>query len=481
MEEYYSSEEFKEILAQYKNYINGQEARLLDSDEITDVAEYYHQNDQYEEARQAVELCLHLYPGTTGACCFYARLTMFVDKDIERAKEIAEQIEDKSDIEYTFITAELMIAENKLSKADRYIEENIAEDSDEYDITCVDVAEMFADYRAYKYCKKWLTRSGLTDDNRYKELMGIVTMNEKEFGKSEKIFNELIDEDPYSAQYWNHLATTQFLNNDLSGAADSSGYALAIEPNNVDAIQNMANSMHALGNNEQALKYYTMLSKLKPHDETGELFAGLSLIGMKEYHKAVPHIEKARDIAIENFNLAKRKNYYPEEELSCLHGVLIELIHAYSHCNDHDAANAAIDQYLAHDGNAAIAEILRAYVEMESGHKDQGLAILDRVCRLYSNDVEVLLSAGLTAFDHFCIIKAKEYLSSMVQIAPESWNEGYAYLAYCYYFQNKEKEFRHYLSIACKRNPMEARYVLSSLFPADTDPKDYPDTPTLIP
>jgi hypothetical protein len=69
----------------------------------------------------------------------------------------------------------------------------------------------------------------------------------------------------------------------------------------------------------------------------------------------------------------------------------------------------------------------------------------------------------------------------MVQIAPESWNEGYAYLAYCYYVQNREKEFRHYLSIACKRNPMEARYVLSSLFPADTDPKDYPDTPTLIP
>ena len=57
---------------------------------------------------------------------------------------------------------------------------------------------------------------------------------------SERIFNELIDRNPYSTTYWNALASTQLMNEDYNNAITSSEYAIAIAPNDPEGIATLS-------------------------------------------------------------------------------------------------------------------------------------------------------------------------------------------------------------------------------------------------
>ena len=61
--------------------------------------------------------------------------------------------------------------------------------------------------------------------------------------ESETILNELLDADPYFGPYWNQLAQSQFLRNDIQDSIISSEYSIAINPNDEEAVLNKANGL----------------------------------------------------------------------------------------------------------------------------------------------------------------------------------------------------------------------------------------------
>ncbi len=65
------------------------------------------------------------------------------------------------------------------------------------------------------------------------------------------------------------------------------------------------------------------------------------------------------------------------------------------------------------------------------------------------------------------------FLKHLLADMDEDWNEGFSYMALCCRDLGKEKEFLHYLRLASEKNPKEAKTVLSGLFPAGLDPKEY--------
>ena len=59
---YIKSSEFRALLAQYENALKTGEMVFLDSDDIVDIAEYYHIAGEIEKAEEAADYCLSLYP-----------------------------------------------------------------------------------------------------------------------------------------------------------------------------------------------------------------------------------------------------------------------------------------------------------------------------------------------------------------------------------------------------------------------------------
>ena len=96
----------------------------------------------------------------------------------------------------------------------------------------------------------------MINEDEYKEIKVRILKGQGKYEASETLINELIDDNPYSCAYWNQLTQIQFLRNDVQGAITSSEYALAINPNDEEALLNKANGLFSLDNFVESLKYY---------------------------------------------------------------------------------------------------------------------------------------------------------------------------------------------------------------------------------
>ena len=156
-------------------------------------------------------------------------MALLCDKNPQLANKIAETIIDKNDPDYEYLKAEIMIVDNKVAAADSFLK-NVYDDiidPEERAGMALDVAALFSDYEEMEYAETWLNRSNKTDENDYKEIRAHILKSRGEYKESELILNELLDSNPYSGPYWNQLAQSQLLRNDINEAITSSEYSIA--------------------------------------------------------------------------------------------------------------------------------------------------------------------------------------------------------------------------------------------------------------
>lgn len=260
MDIHFYSEEFKQLLHKYEELQNNNISEFLDSEELTDIAEYYCTIGKEDKALEAVNYANHLYPTATEPLVFKARMALLIHNDVSLSNEIAETIVDKSDSDYMYLKAEIMIVNHQVSLADQYLQEQYEKliDVDSKDEFIIDSAALFSDYEEIDYAEKWLNRTRNIDNDDYKEIKVRILKGRGKYKEGETLLNKLIDKNPYSCNYWNQLAQIQFLNNDIQGAITSSEYSIAINPNDEDALLNKANGLFSLDNFKESLKYYQL-------------------------------------------------------------------------------------------------------------------------------------------------------------------------------------------------------------------------------
>lgn len=145
-----------------------------------------------------------------------------------------------------------MIVDGRIVDADEYLESAYEEfyDDDYYDDMPLDVATLFIDYDAIDYADKWLQRSDETEDSEYIDVKARILMAHNDLEASKKLIDTLINRDPYSTEYWNLMTAVDLLAENYHDAVTSSDYALAIDPDNRDAILNKGNGVLGLGNSK---------------------------------------------------------------------------------------------------------------------------------------------------------------------------------------------------------------------------------------
>lgn len=157
---------FKENLRHYEEALQNGAPIYLEPEEFTDIAEYYHLHGNLSKGIEAADKALAIFPGATEPLAFKARVAILIDHDADKAMAIAGTISDKQDLEYIYIMAEIMLADNRTSEADDYLKAQERTISDEeLDDYYLDVASLFADYEVYDLAAQWLAQSSNTDDN----------------------------------------------------------------------------------------------------------------------------------------------------------------------------------------------------------------------------------------------------------------------------------------------------------------------------
>ena len=456
---YFDSEEFQEILNEYEDALDKGLPVFLDTDDLADIADYYQINNRYEDAKAAIDIALEKEPGATLPLVFKVREAL-IDQDITLAKNFLKLIENKDDIEYLYVSAEVLIAQNKIEEADQLFRKELRKTQpDEYQDYVVDVASIFSDYGVHDKAMQWMMRAKRENTDDFKELMARTLFGVGKYEESERLFNELIDHNPFSKTYWNALASVQFMNEDYCASITSSEYAIAIDPKDPDGLLAKANGLFRLDNYEESLKYYQRYCQEVPDDEFGLLHQGTCLVNLGRYKEAAEKLEAAIETA------------HPDSPY--LGEIYQELGFTYSEMKMPDTAIYYLDQADLYEGDHVDLLVIKGHVMLANERVKEAEQLFKQAINLSDNTAKTLLRVIVSLYDNKYVKACYQMFKKYFKIVGRNNDEGYSYMALCCWDMKLYDEFLQYLQIAVKRNPHEARIVLGMLFPEGMNSEDY--------
>ena len=463
MEDYYNSNKFKDMLRSYEDGMKEGNPPYLDVEDLTDIAEYYHNSDKPEESRQTVDYALSLFPDATEPLALRARIALVDDNDIYAAREYAERIEDKTDLEYFYITAEIMLSVGEFAEADKYLNECLRTSvGDEADDFALDVATLFADYNFFDLAEKWFHLCIDDNSDEYNEIKGRIALEKGNYEEGERIYNELLDRNPFSTNYWNGLASSQMLHNELSDSITSSEFSIAIDPHNAEAIYSKANGLFILENYTDALTFFNRYNKLCPNDETGEMSIASCLFNLNRDQEGIIHLKQAEKIAI-------KKGHQ-----NCLFEIYKELAYAESSMGHVAFALEYVNKLTGiYSWYRNDAMVLRGYICLENNDMEQAVKHFHNAMIESKHSPRIYLCVAIAFYDNGNIAPAYEMLNKLVKQQNNRTHMGYSYLALCCNEMGLHDQYLANVKAACELNPHEASKVLSHLFPEGMDTKDY--------
>ncbi len=461
-DKFYESPEFKEKFQLYENAQASGTSVYLEPDDLTDIAEYYHILGNIDACKNTVDYAIKMFPGATMPLVFRSRVALLMEHDVARAEEYAEMIDDKADLEYLYLKAEIMIVDDRAEEAETFLRdayEELDDDEDKADFL-IDVANLYADYELMEYAQQWLSLSEEYDSTDYKELQGRIAMGLGDYEESNRIYNELIDRNPYSFTYWNQLASSQLLHNEIMESIQSSEFALAINPDDEDATLNKANGLFNLGNFEEACKYYERFTKISPNSEVGEMFLGISLINLNRTEEGVEHLKKAESLA--------------DAFSEYLHDIYVELAYSLTALGKHEDAMEYIEKISQLDDcDPYETDVLKGNVHLQKGETAEAMKCFQHAVTASNGSPRVILRIGICIYDNGYYSLAYDVFHLLLDDASDEWKDGWSYLALCCMLLSRKDEFVYAVRKACQQNPVEAKMVLGEIFPENLSPDDY--------
>ncbi len=456
---YFDDEEFREMLEDYERTVKSGQPVFMDVDDLADVADYYQQEGRYDDAKKALDRALELQPDSVVALNYQIHNAIDRD-DFESAETYLSQIIDHDLPEYTYCRAEIWIAQEEVEKADEYLQQQFREcPLEECQDYVLDVVNLYTDYGYSEKAMEWMMRAKQDGSDDFKEMMGRTLFGLGKYDDSERIFNELIDRDPYQKRYWNALASTQYMKEDYSASVTSSEYAIAIDPEDTDGILAKANGLYRLENYKEALDFYRRYSEKVPDDEFGLMYQGTCLINLGQYEEAVKQLLEAEKTA--------------PDDSPYLVEIYQELGFAYSELKMPETALYYIDQTEMLDCDHVDMLVVKGHILLGNGKLQEAEEMFRQAVKLSENNLRTVLRIIVSLYDNHYVEAAYKMFKSFFKYIDSDWNEGFGYMALCCYEMKRDQEFLDYLELCCKRNPDEAKLVLSHLFPEGMKPEDY--------
>lgn len=198
MEEYYNTKEFRKLLRRYQKARRTGVSDYFMASELGDIIQYYAVQGKNDKAMEVSDFTLNLYPGAVEPLAFKARYALSVEDDPDQAQAYADLVEDKTDVEYYYLVAEILIHKEEIGTMENYLRARYAElskkDKDEF---ALDVAQMMDDYRLTELALSWLD---LVKDRKhpdYKSIKGKVL-----------VFSGLHDSMARASDCWRSSPTT---------------------------------------------------------------------------------------------------------------------------------------------------------------------------------------------------------------------------------------------------------------------------------
>jgi len=458
-DDYYESEEFQELLNDYEDSLERGMPLFMDAEDLVEIADYYEGLGRRDEADEAIERALEKDPSCPSALSF--KVGDALEKgDLAMGHYYLDQITDHDDPEYIYCSAELMLEEGRTKECEKMLRNGLKEQpEEEIENYVLDVLNIYCDWEEWQLAAKWMKLVKATDNDDFREFKGRIHYGMGEFDKSEQVFKQLLDDNPFCLRYWNALASSQFMLGQYKDALESSEYAIAIDASSADALLWKANALYHLGNYEEARDFFHRYSQLTGNDPLGLLNEASCLIAQDRIEEATQMLEK----------LSVRKDIEPD----ILSDVHQQLAYCYGEQQQYDQAIAVLELSESPQQSNPQITVQKGDMMLAAGKLEEAEATFHQAINESDDPMKTLLQVIVSLYDNCYLTMAHRMMGKFFSLQGDNGHDGYGYMALFCHDLGKREDYLKYLKLAVAHNLKEAEQALKHLFPKDLEPALY--------
>lgn len=284
--------ELQQLAEQYEAAREAKKPLYMDADDLADLADWYSVKRKYNKAIEVADYGLQLHPNNTSL--LIEKAYIYIDDDqSDKAREIVENLDDIYSSESKIIRAHFMLEDGEIGEAEDLLE--TIEDKEEL-TSLIDVAYMYLEVGFPDKAIEWLNTGSEKhgDSEAYLAVMADSKFADNSFPEAEKLYNRLIDINPYSAPYWVGLAKCYFEQRILDKAIEACDYALISDDEFTDAYILKGHCFQQLGNDQEAINNYEKAKDLNGvSPDFTFTFIAYTKLARNEWQEALDNFEKA--------------------------------------------------------------------------------------------------------------------------------------------------------------------------------------------
>ncbi len=272
---YFDSQEFREILKRYEQTRTKEVCSYFEMEDLLDILIYYLLQDSIDEAEDVFTHAKILHPTDSDLTKMEVRL-MLARNEPEKALMKLAELGNIDDDEYSLMQAQAFIALKEFREAREIAIAILNKMETTREMAC-EALETLLDC-GYAQEALEITEFGLKKYAGEKHLLEIKAeclIELQDTKEAIKIYNRLLDEDPYSTFYWEQLARIYYLTNRYAKALECYEYELAIN-DEIDYARMM-----------QGYCYYFMRDYKKAYAIFGSLAEKYTQSVMPRFYKAM--------------------------------------------------------------------------------------------------------------------------------------------------------------------------------------------------
>ncbi|MBO7580935.1 MAG: hypothetical protein J6T38_05375 [Bacteroidaceae bacterium] len=502
--DYFHSKEFKDLLKSYEAQRDKGESIYLDADDFADIADYYLSMDKPSLAMDVLATGLAIHPDDD-VLLIVRSATYIYQREYDKAEEVLGSLDpSNSDVKYQLAQLEYAKYGNvtkaeKLWRAWMKLENGPNPTEEQRRESYIHIISSLIELRANERgerefdvdaTRRWIrayidTFSPLGKYDEDVQLADICRDNDLADLMSE-VLTQVLEEQPYLPKGWSNLALAQYLMQNYEQALESCDFALAINPDDLEALLTKAHVYHSMGEKKASKPVFKeYLDKggeavqIIPYADA--LFvSGEKDVAISELEWLCNYFENRRLEAVTKYQQAqatlpadseelKREKGHYDEVLDLYTRILTDVSDLYHHNECYEEGIAVNRRLTDVDGRNSEAYFMLginnlALARYEEASKNFAFALQwaeDQVMM----GVDIALTFVLNNFDRFAL----EVLNAVSQIAPNSKSPFVknipAAKSLTYLKLGHKDQFLKYFKVACNETPELVKKVYEGYFP----------------
>lgn len=460
---YEDTEEFRIILEKYEEAKRQGRQLYLDSDDFADISEHYLRNDEVYATLEAINDGLTIHKDDPILLSLKVNALICIHK-FQEAIDLISQLDEKEDHDVYYYRGQMACGvDHDYAKANRWFVKWYKREKAECDEMknreegeqrlretflhiILSIQDLGPEEEKQKTMTDWIDKyievckpfAGDDIDREIARACHEVGLFDLEI----QLYTYFLDINPYMPMGWTYLASMQNLNGDMDGAIESADFALAIDPEDTQALLVRGQSFFEKENYEQAMKSLSKYMELTD-DPCFYALVGHCQILLGQKDKGYEMLKKAQNYITKGIKDKARQKEGRKYLISC-----------YFDGGFYTEARRLANLLLKADPDDINLLCFRGRLNLKTGRYDDAIFDFEWAEWFAYDKVSALMLAGGCLVESLYYEKALEYFSKAVEMKDNPNHiKAWVYMAQMHYMLYNRKEFFKCLKQACDLTP----------------------------